>query len=153
LAEAGYIFGGLGLGLAASELVNKLAAEVDQLPAADLADIFDQFTTRERKQLIVDLIAAGVDPLRINDAMRELDFRRTTRLRRGTRAALWLLALTSGGASAFHGYRRNQHIGWALVWFSLGTLFPVPTLAVGFAQGFGRRKPTAPKLSTVEENA
>ena len=49
-----------------------------------------------------------------------------------------LLALMSSAASAFHGYRRNQSIGWAIVWGLLGGIFPVFTPTIALAQGFGK---------------
>ncbi len=45
----------------------------------------------------------------------------------------------SVAASAYHGYRRNRSLGWALVWGFMGGLFPVFTPAIALAQGFGER--------------
>lgn len=54
---------------------------------------------------------------------------------------IWAIASTaSAGLSAYHGYRRNQSVGWAIGWALLGGAFPVITPAVAFAQGFGQRK-------------
>lgn len=56
-------------------------------------------------------------------------------------AVVWgLLSTASMAASIYHGYKRNDSVGWALGWGLLGGLFPVivPTIAV--AQGFGKRK-------------
>ncbi len=53
---------------------------------------------------------------------------------------LWrAAAVVSVGACAFHGYRRNQSIGWGAGWGILGGLFPVITVAIAAAQGFGKR--------------
>ncbi len=53
----------------------------------------------------------------------------------------WTLAgIASAGASAYHGYKRNNSVGWAIVWGLLGGIAPVITPAVAFAQGFGERK-------------
>lgn len=58
-----------------------------------------------------------------------------------TARKIWgVLALVSGPVSAFHGYRRNRSVGWAIGWFALGTLFPVITPTIAVAQGFGKRK-------------
>lgn len=59
--------------------------------------------------------------------------------------ALWpkiagTLALASAAASGYHGYKRNESIGWALAWFGLGILFPVVTPVIAVAQGFGKKK-------------
>ena len=51
-----------------------------------------------------------------------------------------VLALASAAASGFHGYRRNQSIGYGLLWFVLGGIFPVVTPVIAIAQGFGKRK-------------
>lgn len=56
----------------------------------------------------------------------------------------WMVVATaSSAASAFHGYKRNGSIGWALWWGFMGGLFPVFTPAIALAQGFG--KPAAKK--------
>lgn len=46
------------------------------------------------------------------------------------------LVIASTGASAYHGYKRNDSVGWAIVWGLLGGLFPVITPAIAIAQGF-----------------
>lgn len=52
---------------------------------------------------------------------------------------LWsMLSLAGAASGAYHGYKRNNDsIGWAIGWFLLGGLFPVFTIPVSFAQGFG----------------
>ncbi len=50
------------------------------------------------------------------------------------------LLLASGAASTYHGYKRNNSIGWALAWGAAGTIFPIITPTVALAQGFGKRK-------------
>lgn len=40
----------------------------------------------------------------------------------------------------YHGYKRNQSIGWALAWGAAGYLSPVITGVVSYAQGFGKKK-------------
>jgi hypothetical protein len=44
------------------------------------------------------------------------------------------------GASAYHGYRRNDSLGWGIVWGLAGGVFPILTPAFALAQGFGKRK-------------
>jgi hypothetical protein len=61
----------------------------------------------------------------------------------GTAGLVWgslytVLAVASTGLSAYHGYKRNDSIGWALWWGFCGGLFPVVTPAIAFAQGFGK---------------
>ena len=48
--------------------------------------------------------------------------------------------MAGAGAAAYHGYKRNNSIGWALVWGLLGGLSPLITNGIALAQGFGKRK-------------
>lgn len=50
-----------------------------------------------------------------------------------------MLGTISAAASAYHGYRRNQSVGWALWWAAMGYVAPVITPAIGLAQGWGKR--------------
>jgi len=53
----------------------------------------------------------------------------------------WQLAgLIGGPVAAYHGYKRNKSIGWALVWGLFGGMAPPVTLAIALAQGFGKPK-------------
>lgn len=51
-----------------------------------------------------------------------------------------ILSTASAALSGYHGYKRNNSIGWGIVWFGLGGLFPVITPTIAFAQGFGKRR-------------
>lgn len=42
-------------------------------------------------------------------------------------------------ASTYHGYKRNNSVGWAIWWGLMGALFPVITPVIAVAQGFGKR--------------
>jgi hypothetical protein len=53
---------------------------------------------------------------------------------------LGLLATASAAVSGFHGYRRNKSVGWGIVWFVLGGLFPVIVPTIAIAEGFGQPK-------------
>lgn len=44
------------------------------------------------------------------------------------------------GASAYHGYKRNNSIGWALWWGFMGALAPIVVVPIAVAQGFGERE-------------
>ena len=52
--------------------------------------------------------------------------------------AVLLLSTVSAGASAYHGYKRNKSVGWALVWGAFGGAFPIVVPAIALAQGFGK---------------
>ena len=53
--------------------------------------------------------------------------------------AWWTLGTAGIAAGAYHGYKRNNSIGWAIAWALLGGMFPFVTIPVSFAQGFGKR--------------
>lgn len=56
-------------------------------------------------------------------------------------ATIWgVLATASFAASVYHGYKRNDSLGWGIWWGAMGALFPVATPAIAVAQGFGKRK-------------
>lgn len=50
-----------------------------------------------------------------------------------------VLATASMAASAYHGYKRNDSVGWALWWGLMGGLFPIITPVIAVAQGFGQK--------------
>lgn len=39
---------------------------------------------------------------------------------------------------AYHGYKRNNSVGWAFGWFIFGAVLPVLAIPVMFAEGFGK---------------
>lgn len=54
---------------------------------------------------------------------------------------IWSAVSTASmAASAYHGYKRNRTVGWALLWGLSGALFPIITPTIAVAQGFGKRK-------------
>lgn len=58
----------------------------------------------------------------------------------GTGMVIWgLVDMAAIAASAYHGYKRNNSTGWAIWWGLMGGLFPIITVPVAFAQGFGKR--------------
>lgn len=50
------------------------------------------------------------------------------------------LSSISGAACAYHGYKRNNSVGWAIGWFFLGSIFFPLTPVIAVAQGFGKPK-------------
>jgi len=50
--------------------------------------------------------------------------------------AYGVASLAGTGLGAYHGYKRNDSVGWAIGWALLGGLFPIIVLPVAFAQGF-----------------
>ena len=47
-------------------------------------------------------------------------------------------SMAAGAALAYHGYKRNSSVGWALVWGLAGGIVWPAGLAIAFAQGFGK---------------
>lgn len=56
------------------------------------------------------------------------------------RTAMYVAGTASVAALAYHGYKRNQSIGWALVWGILGGAFWPIALPISLAQGFGKAR-------------
>lgn len=56
-------------------------------------------------------------------------------------AAIWGVASVAGTAlGAYHGYKRNNSVGWGIWWALMGGMFPVVTVPVALAQGLGKRR-------------
>lgn len=50
-----------------------------------------------------------------------------------------VLSAAGVAAGAYHGFKRNNSVGWAIGWALLGGLFPFITIPVSLAQGFGKK--------------
>jgi len=50
------------------------------------------------------------------------------------------LGVVGMGVGAYHGYKRNNSVGWAVGWAILGGMFPIIVIPVAFAQGIGKPK-------------
>jgi hypothetical protein len=48
--------------------------------------------------------------------------------------------MAGAAAGAYHGYKRNNSVGWAVGWALLGGLVPIITVPLSLAQGFGKKK-------------
>ena len=53
------------------------------------------------------------------------------------RTVMTVAGTASSAALAYHGYKRNNSVGWAIGWFFLGAFWP-NALPVAFAQGFAK---------------
>lgn len=49
-----------------------------------------------------------------------------------------VVATASMAASAYHGYKRNNSVGWAVVWGAMGAIFPVITPVIAVAEGYAK---------------
>jgi hypothetical protein len=55
--------------------------------------------------------------------------------------ALWWTGHTASMiALTYHGYKRNNSVGWAIVWGLFGPLVWPITVPIAVAQGFGKKK-------------
>lgn len=51
-----------------------------------------------------------------------------------------VLATASMAASAYHGYKRNKSVGWAVWWGAMGFIAPILAPVVAVAQGYAKPK-------------
>jgi hypothetical protein len=51
----------------------------------------------------------------------------------------YALSVASSGMCAYHGYKRNDSLGWGVIWAVAGAVLPVVAPAIALAQGFGKR--------------
>jgi len=58
----------------------------------------------------------------------------------GRSPTMQAIAYASSGIGVYHGYRRNNSLGWGLWWGLLGFMFPIIVPAVALAQGLGKPK-------------
>lgn len=104
--------------------------------SSQIAEFLKPYSAEQRNEAARTLLAKGVSQTAVSGALVWLDA--AGRMKWG---AIWGVAATASmAASAFHGYRRNQSIGWALWWAFMGATFPVITPVIAVAQGFGKRK-------------
>lgn len=47
-------------------------------------------------------------------------------------------SLAGAGLGAYHGYKRNESVGWAIGWSLFGAVLPIIAVPVMFAQGLGK---------------
>lgn len=53
----------------------------------------------------------------------------------------WLkyAAIVGGALGAYHGYKRDDSVGWAILWSIFGSGLPFLAVPIALAQGFGKR--------------
>ena len=100
--------------------------------SAQIASFLQSLDASNRSEAQQALLAQGVAPADVATA--------TSFLSGFTISTFWeILAAASAAVSAYHGYKRNQSVGWAVVWGLLGGLAPVMVPAIALAQGFGKK--------------
>ncbi len=60
--------------------------------------------------------------------------------KRGFAIAYGIAGVAGAAIGAYHGYKRNDSVGWAIAWSLLGSIAPVIVIPVAYAQGIGARK-------------
>jgi hypothetical protein len=49
------------------------------------------------------------------------------------------LRMAGSALGAYHGWKRNESIGWAIGWGILGAMFPLITSGIAVAQGLSKK--------------
>jgi len=141
----GAVFGGLGA-LTEAE-IQQLAERIrDATMVLDIQAILEIVpTTAERQTVASRAVAIGADATNIQQALAALE--RGAGLRAlfkppsmPVRIIWGVLSTASFAASVYHGYKRNDSVGWAIWWGFMGAIFPVITPTIAVAQGFGKPK-------------
>jgi hypothetical protein len=131
------------------KIAQQLASD-PMLASQTIAAAMSVLEIEDRKTLAAKLLARGVDPRVVENGLMWADgyaqngtvnFMDTLTPDQKRNFKIYsILGTVSMAASAYHGYKRNQSIGWALVWGLLGGLFPVITPVIAVAQGYGKPK-------------
>ncbi len=140
----GAVFGGLG-GLTDLEK-QQLAERIKNASFIDMQAILEVIpTASERQEVAVRAIALGANSMDVQLALSNVE--------QGSVVKQWLkppsmpvrivwgvLSTLSFAASVYHGYKRNDSLGWGIWWGFMGAVFPVITPTIALAQGFGKPK-------------
>jgi hypothetical protein len=121
---------------AEAQAMGKALAE--QHPTSwDLAAALKPLDKDSRAKVIAAYIANGGSSFTLESAQRDLDRWSVS----PTVATIWGIAATASfAACVYHGYKRNNSVGWAIGWGALAALFPIITPVIAVAQGFGKPK-------------
>lgn len=120
------------------QAVGTFLAATPQPSASDVASFLKTFDPGDPQTAAAQaLIAQGVD---IDTVSHALHFVSSTGGDGGMSYLTGALTLAAAGAGAYHGFRRNQSVGWAVGWFAMGLIFPIFTSALALGEGFGKRK-------------
>lgn len=141
----GAVFGGLGA-LTEAE-IQQLAERIrDAYMVMDIQAILEIVpTVAERQAVASRAVAIGADASKVQEALATLE--RGAGLKAlfkpppmPVRIIWGVLSTASFAASVYHGYKRNDSLGWGIWWGFMGALFPVITPTIAVAQGFGKPK-------------
>ena len=129
----------IGLGAEGTTPTDAFLLQFPKPSSTNVASFLQAFSPAERPAVAQQLIAKGVASSTVASALNWLDT--SSKWTRYKPQILGALAIASMAASAFHGYRRNKSVGWALVWAIAGGIAPIVTPVIAVAQGFA--KPSA----------
>ncbi len=141
----GGVFGGLGA--LTEDEKTQLATRIKNATfVMDMQAILEIIpTVQERQEVAARAIALGADAARVQQALSQLEqssaFKQWLKPPSMPVRIIWgVLSTASFAASVYHGYKRNDSLGWGIWWGFMGALFPVITPTIAVAQGFGQRK-------------
>jgi len=120
----------------------------------DIQAILEVVTVAERQEVAARAVALGANAGQVRQALANIEqgtggtgtgtgtgFKLfSTPLPMPARIIWGVLSTASFAVSVYHGYKRNDSIGWAIWWGFMGGLFPVITPTIAFAQGFAQPK-------------
>lgn len=132
----------LGAATLSDAQISAIAAQAahDALSREALVALFKLYDKNTQDKLVAAMIAAGGNA---NDVKWSLGVARDQGFLGPYKQYAWawgLLSTASAALSGYHGYKRNNSVGWAIGWFVLGSFFPVVTPVIAVAQGYGKRK-------------
>lgn len=111
------------------------------LTAEELASVLRPQAPSSRDVIAASFVANGGDVALLNAALGMLTgFGPGSPARRNFSLAWKVFGTASMAAGVYHGYKRNQSVGWALWWGLMGGMFPVVVPVIAVAQGFGKTK-------------
>ena len=93
----------------------------------------------------VDLYNLGVDDAKILAAANVLNDKANGQseplISTTSMTVISIIVPISVAVSAYHGYKRNESVGWALWWGFLGGIAPIITPTIAVAQGLRTKNP------------
>jgi hypothetical protein len=141
---------------ASEEMLDSVAKQLTSKwdpTSFDIAAAMSAFSPEDQNRLAVKLLARGMNPEMVSEGIKRArgitghseemwpGFWASRTPEQKNKIKIWgVLATISMAASAYHGYKRNDSIGWAIGWAICGSLFPVITPVIAVAQGFGKPK-------------
>ncbi len=99
----------------------------------DYQEFLASFAPADRAAAAQALVAAGADADRVAQALGRATAPADRLVVIGAFDVPWYVTAASvagGVAGAYHGYRRNKSVGWAVAWGLLGSVFPLVVVPV-----------------------